>query len=207
MNSTNTTTLERIDQILRSLDRELWVLTSAADGVRGGLTATSVQAVHIDRRAPVLLVSMGREHFTRQLVEASGEFVAHLLRPDQSQLGWNFAHDSGRARDKLAGLETALTASGLPRLVECHAWFECRVFARLDAGPRVYFWSDIADGGQCDQGPVLMAHAFFGQLSPTQREQLGGLLEQDVQLERPRTAAWRAALPPWLRPGSTDLHP
>jgi hypothetical protein len=31
-------------------------------------------------------------------------------------------------------------------LTDCLAWFDCRVFARYDAGDRLYFWGDIVAG-------------------------------------------------------------
>jgi flavin reductase (DIM6/NTAB) family NADH-FMN oxidoreductase RutF len=114
------------DAALRLLDREIWIVTSAADSgplapraemsSRGGLVATSVSPASIDRERPVLLAGIAPIHFTAELIDASQAFTAHLLREDQSSLAWDYARDSGRNRDKLTGLcllETRRVSEGL----------------------------------------------------------------------------------------------
>src|SRR6476620_897039 len=96
--------LVQIDAALRLLDREIWIITAADGDRRGGLVATWVMPASIDPQRPALLAAIGANHFTADLVLASRAFAAHLLRPDQVELAWNFARDSGRSRDKLAGL-------------------------------------------------------------------------------------------------------
>src|SRR6478609_10965789 len=97
--------LTQIDTALRLIDRELWIITAASGGRRGGLLATWVSAASIDPERPILLAGIGPNHFTAELVQSSRAFAAHLLRPDQIELAWNFANGSGRDRDKFAGLE------------------------------------------------------------------------------------------------------
>jgi flavin reductase (DIM6/NTAB) family NADH-FMN oxidoreductase RutF len=102
------------DAALRLLDREIWIVTSAAYSgplapraemsSRGGLVATSVSPASIDRERPVLLAGIAPIHFTAELIDASQAFTAHLLREDQWPLAWDFARDSGRNRDKLTDL-------------------------------------------------------------------------------------------------------
>src|SRR6478752_7569707 len=97
--------LDEIDAALRLIARDLWIVTAHDGPRRGGLVATWVSAASIDRERPVLLAGLGPNHFTTELVQASRSFAAHLLRPDQTELAWNFARDSGRNRDKLAGIK------------------------------------------------------------------------------------------------------
>lgn len=186
--------LDQIDAVLRLIDREVWIVTSAAAGKRGGLTATWVSAASIDRRQPVLLAGIAPNHFTAELIEQSHAFVAHLLRPDQSRLAWDFAKDSGRERDKLAGVEIAQAASGAPLLSDCLAWLDCRVFARYDAGDRLFYWADVAAAGQVSSGMPLREQAFFGSLSAAEKEALIRGRNTDVELLRPLSKTWRGAL-------------
>src|SRR5262245_5765886 len=109
-----TSNLDQIDAALRHLDRELWVVTSASGARRGGLLATWVSIASIDRQRPVLVAGLSANHFTTELVQASSSFAAHLLRPEQIDLAWNFARDSGRSRDKFAGLEVQSNETGSP---------------------------------------------------------------------------------------------
>src|SRR2546429_1095460 len=90
---------------LRLIDREMWIVTAASGERRGGLVATWVSAASIDRERPVLLAGLAPNHFTTELVQTSRAFAAHLLRPQQTDLAWNFGRDSGRDRNKFAGLQ------------------------------------------------------------------------------------------------------
>src|SRR3954470_7405568 len=112
----------QIDTALRLVDRELWIITAADKNRRGGLLATWVSAASIDAERPVLLAGIGPNHFTAELVQASRAFAAHLLRPDQIELAWNFAHGSGRDRDKLAELEIERHETDSPILTNCLVW-------------------------------------------------------------------------------------
>src|SRR5262245_18737322 len=141
-----------IDSALRLLDREVWVITASNEQRRRGLLATWIAPASIERQRPVLLAALGANHFTTELVEASKAFAAHLVRPDQTQLAWNFARDSGRSRDKLAGLAVERRATGSPVLTDCLSWFDCRVFGRYEAGDRSFYWADVIAGSGPDPG-------------------------------------------------------
>src|SRR5437762_2455982 len=82
------------------LTREVWILTAAHEGRRSGLAATWVSPASLDPAKPMLLAALSLNHFTAELVRGSRTFAAHLLRPNQVEVAWNFARDSGRERDK-----------------------------------------------------------------------------------------------------------
>jgi len=187
------TDLAQIDAALRLLDREIWIITAADGDRRGGLVATWVSSASIDRQRPMLLAGIGPNHFTAELVQASRVFGAHLLRTDQTQLAWNFARDSGRSRDKLAGLAVERPQSGSPILADCLAWFDCRVFARYDAGDRLFFWADIVAGGFCSPiaAAPLREQQFLQSLTKEQRQQLIDQRDADAAFYRPLHEKWR----------------
>jgi flavin reductase (DIM6/NTAB) family NADH-FMN oxidoreductase RutF len=191
--------LLRIDADLRLIDREVWVVTSTHDGRRGGLVATWVSAASIDRQRPVLLAGIAPNHFTAELVQGSRAFAAHLLRPEQVELAWNFASGSGRTRDKLEGLASVLGQTGVPLLVDCFAHFECRVFARLDAGDRLFFWGDVISSERRTKSgstvEVLREQAFIRALTDEQRQASTADREADARQNRPRSDRWRATNP------------
>ncbi len=193
--------LDQIHSVLGLVDREIWIVTAAAGGRRGGLVATWVAAASIDRERPVLLAAIAPTHFTAELIDSSQAFAAHLLREDQSQVAWNFARDSGRDRDKLAGLcgmETRRvsegvnpSSTGLPVLTDCLAWFTCRVIGRYDAGDRLYYWADITAGAQLAPGPPMRQQSLLHSLTPAQLAQLDARQLADAETLRPRHEAWR----------------
>jgi len=199
-----TTDLAQIEATLRLIDREVWIITAADDGRAGGLVATWVSAASIDRERPALLAGFGPNHFTTELVQASRAFGAHLLRREQIELAWNFARDSGRDRDKLHGLKVKRRHTGSPILVECLAWFDCRVFARYDAGDRLFFWADIVGGSHrepigskdsTEENGPLREHDFFRGLSDEQRQILVRARDADAAYYRPLNEKWRLAKP------------
>jgi flavin reductase (DIM6/NTAB) family NADH-FMN oxidoreductase RutF len=185
--------LDHIDAVLRLIDREVWVVTVADGNRRGGLTATWVQAASIDRQRPVLLAAIAPNHFTAELIAASGSFAAHLLGSDQAGVAWNFADGSSRNRDKLAGLETMLGETGSPILTDCRAWCDCRVFARYDAGDRLFFWADVVAAGQSGSGPPLREQEFIKDLTDSQRQSLLASRDSDVMIQLPGHELWRQA--------------
>lgn len=200
--------LPQIDAALRLIDRELWVVTAAHGDNRGGLLATWVSAASIDPERPVLLAGIGPNHFTAELVRNSGAFAAHLLRPDQIELAWNFANDSGRDRDKFAGLAARTSETGSPLLTDCLAYFDCRVIREYNAGDRLFFWADI-DNAHCRHHagrdetvtPSVMPtrplreHEFFSRLSPDQRQKLLANRSSDIALNRALHEKWRTENP------------
>jgi flavin reductase (DIM6/NTAB) family NADH-FMN oxidoreductase RutF len=189
--------LAEIDAALRLIDRELWIITAADGDRRGGLVATWVSAASIDRDRPVLLAGIGPNHFTAELVQASKAFAAHLLRPDQIDLAWNFANGSGKSRDKLAGLGVEIHETGSPILSDCLAWFDCRVFARYDAGDRLFLWADVVGGSLRGHEAVdaLREQDFIERLTAQQRQTLVADRTNDAALNRPNHEKWRLKNP------------
>jgi flavin reductase (DIM6/NTAB) family NADH-FMN oxidoreductase RutF len=180
-----------IDAVLRIVDREVWIVTATDGKCRGGLLATWVSSASIDPDRPALLAGIAPNHFTAELVQASGAFAAHLLRPDQVELAWRFASGSGRDRDKLAGFELKGSATGSPILANCLAWCDCRVFARYDAGDRLFFWADVIAAEQLGAGAALRERALFAGLTTEQRQTLLADRDTDSALQRPLHEAWR----------------
>src|SRR5687767_1012894 len=161
-----------IDSVLRLVNREIWIVTAAADGRQGGLCATWVSVASIDPDRPVLVAGLAPNHFTTELVQSSGSFGLHLLRPDQTSQALNFAIGSGRDRDKFAGLATHPGSTGAPLLDDCLAWLECRVFSRYDTGDRWYFWADAVAGQKQTDSQPLREHGLIAAASDEQRQLL-----------------------------------
>jgi flavin reductase (DIM6/NTAB) family NADH-FMN oxidoreductase RutF len=193
-----------IDAALRLVDREVWIITATAGLRRGGLLATWVSVASIDPDQPVLLAGIGPNHFTAALVQSSQAFAAHLLRPDQIELAWNFANGSGHGRDKCAGLELQAHETGSPVLADCLAWFDCRVFANYNAGDRLFFWADVCSTGRPLRTSApseqlshpLREHQFFQSLTTVQRQTLLADRNSDITLNRPLHDQWRQSFNP-----------
>ncbi|HTN76401.1 MAG TPA: flavin reductase family protein [Pirellulaceae bacterium] len=196
--------LESIDAALRLVNRELWIVTATHGASRGGLVATWVSSVSIDREHPVMLIGLAPQHFTRELVEQSGCLGLHLIATDQLASAFDFAIGSGRDRDKLQGLETFTAVTGAPLLKECVAWFDCRVFARLVTGDRVFFWADIVAGETIRAIAPAREHDLFAGATAEQKQKLIADRAASVAVQRPAQAAWCRNLPAHFKLSASD---
>ncbi|REJ96587.1 MAG: flavin reductase [Planctomycetota bacterium] len=186
--------LQRIDDVLRLVDREVWIITAADGERRGGLLATWVSQSSLDTQTPVLTIALAPNHFTTELVLASGAFAAHLVAEDHIGLAWPFALGSGRDRDKLAELDFSPGETGSPRLANALAWLDCRVIARYETGDRIFFWADIVDGDQAAAGDPVRVSTMMASADDQQRAALRADLERDIELQRPLADRWRESL-------------
>jgi flavin reductase (DIM6/NTAB) family NADH-FMN oxidoreductase RutF len=125
------------------LDREIWLVTAQAGQRRSGLIATSVSATSHVSELPRMLVGINHQHYTHDLVEASGALALHLLSEQNLEWVWRFGLQSGRDRDKFAGLTVQSAVTGSPILEGAVGWLDCRVEARLETGDRTFFLVEV----------------------------------------------------------------
>ena len=178
-------------KLFARLDRELWLITSAHAGHRGGLIATFVSQASIVPELPRLLIGLAKQHHTCQLIEASSVFVAHLLGEQHLDWVYRFGLQTGRNADKLAGLTLRPGVGGVPVLTDALGWLECRVEAKLDSGDRTLFLAEVVDGTLTDQEPLLTMQRFL-QLAPADKlQQLKAALLRDAAVDAAAITAWR----------------
>ncbi|MDZ4819044.1 MAG: flavin reductase family protein [Planctomycetota bacterium] len=186
--------IDAVGDIWRMIDRTIWIVT-ASDGTRhGGLVATCVVQSSNQLAQPGVLVGLTPMHFTCDLVLSAGAYGLHLLRPDQAALAWNFCLDSGRERDKLAGLAVTEQSTGSPILNDCLAWMDCRVLTRYTAGDRVYFFSEVVAAQKVSEYPPLSVKQLTGGATAEQLQALQAGLEADIAAMEQARCVWRAGL-------------
>jgi flavin reductase (DIM6/NTAB) family NADH-FMN oxidoreductase RutF len=172
-------------------DPALWLVTAAAPAGRGGLIATFVTPGSIVPEMPRVLVGLARQHLTWSLVEAAGAFALHLLAEEQVEWVWRFGLESGRDRDKLAGLPLRAGVTGAPVLTEAPAYLDCRVEARWDTGDRTVYLAEVVDGAVVRPVPVLTLKRAV-QRAPAERlRQLKEGLERDAAVDAEAIRQWR----------------
>ena len=119
-----------LDRAYRLLNHGPVTLVSSAHAGRDDVMAAA-WAMPLDFMPPKVVLVIDRSTFTRELVEASGEFVLNI--PSSAQAAGVLAAGSGSGReqaDKIGacGFERlAATQVGAPRIAGCLAWLECRV--------------------------------------------------------------------------------
>ncbi len=192
--------IDRIEQVFGIIDREIWIVTAATGDRRGGLVATWVSQASIDREHPVVLVGIAPNHFTAELIDASGAFGLHLITEAQIHHAWNFAIGSGRDRDKFAGIEMSAAESFSPILRDCLAWLDCRVFAVQRTGDRNFYWADVVAGESVSSGSPLTESRLIQLATDEQKQLLRAGRDADIAIQRPQQLAWRTNLPSSLQP-------
>lgn len=116
----------------RLLNHGPTVLVSAAHGGRRNVMAAA-WAMTLDFTPPKVAVVLDKSTFTRELVEASGEFVLSVPCRDQADLTQTVGNTGGRDLldpDKIARWRIATLAAErvmAPLIDGCVAWLECRV--------------------------------------------------------------------------------
>jgi flavin reductase (DIM6/NTAB) family NADH-FMN oxidoreductase RutF len=175
------------------LDREVWLVTARADPRRGGLIATAVCQASSVPELPRVLVALGNQHHTRELVEASGAFALHLLAEENLDLVWQFGLSSGRDGDKFGALATKTAVTGSPLLEGTIGWLDCRVEARQDVGDRTLYVAEIVEGRVTKFAPPLTTRRLM-ELAPMSRlTQLQSSRHHQGYTEAEALRSWREA--------------
>jgi flavin reductase (DIM6/NTAB) family NADH-FMN oxidoreductase RutF len=104
------------------------VVTAQHEGKRGGLAVAWATQVATDR----VLVCVGSQSTTRELILASGAFAVNVLAKDQLKLARHFGSGHSAQVDKFAGIPYHLAETGSPLLNECAAALDCRVDRMLE---------------------------------------------------------------------------
>lgn len=201
---------ERIANVFARIDRELWIVTAADPPAgqtedrsvsgggaarRSGLIATFVAQASIVPELPRVLVGLAKQHFTWELVEASGAFALHLIRPEQLDWVWRFGLQSGRDGDKFDGLNVRIGSTGSPLLTDAPAWLECRVEDCLDTGDRTVYLAEVVDGALVADGAVLTMQRLLEQAPPEKLKELKEQLVTDSRADFEAIRAWRTRRP------------
>jgi flavin reductase (DIM6/NTAB) family NADH-FMN oxidoreductase RutF len=180
-----------VAQILDRMNRELWLLTSAAGEHRGGLIATFVCNASIVPELPRVLVGLAKQHFTWQLVDSSGAFALHLLGEEHLDWVWRFGLQSGRDLDKFAGLNLQTGQTGSPLLRDALGWLECRVEGAMDIGDRTVYLAEVVAGQFPNPKPVLTMSR-LRELAPHDKLiQLRAALQRDAVVDAQAIRQWR----------------
>jgi flavin reductase (DIM6/NTAB) family NADH-FMN oxidoreductase RutF len=104
------------------------LITTAAAGRRNVMAASWVMPLDFD--PPKIVAVIDRNSYTRQLIDATGEFAINIPCRAQADLVLRAGSSSGRDTDKLAALGLAWRPAmsiGVPLIDGCAGWLECRV--------------------------------------------------------------------------------
>jgi flavin reductase (DIM6/NTAB) family NADH-FMN oxidoreductase RutF len=186
---------QEIADLFATLEHQVWLITAAAGGQRGGLIATFVTSASIVPELPRVLVGVARQHFTWQLIEQAGSFAVHLLADEHLPWVWRFGLQSGRHRDKFEGLSIRAGTTGSPILTDAAAWLEARVENKLDSGDRSIYLAEVVDGRwQARTAPLTLQHIL--QAAPADMlQKMKDQMAHDRAVDATAIQAWRQQRP------------
>lgn len=115
---------------LRLINHGPTVLVASAHGAQRDVMAAAWN-MPLDFSPPKVAVVIDKNTFTRQLVEASGEFVLAVPCAAQIEMVVGVGNSSGRDIDKFAQWQLASAPASqvtAPLIEGCLAWLECRLY-------------------------------------------------------------------------------
>ncbi len=104
------------------------VVCAAHDGRRAGLAVAWATQVGVDH----VLICVGAQSATRELIVASQAFGLSVLARDQVEIARSFGRQSSRTVDKLALVPHHTAQTGSPLLDDCVLALDCRVVQIYD---------------------------------------------------------------------------
>jgi flavin reductase (DIM6/NTAB) family NADH-FMN oxidoreductase RutF len=118
------------------------VIASGPDGAVAGMTINSFASVSLD--PPLVLWSMRSDTASAQVFRDAAGFTVSILGAGHEAVARRCARTDG---EKLDGLELAYAPSGVPRLDDAMAWFDCATWAVYPGGDHDIFVGHVRDFG------------------------------------------------------------
>ena len=106
------------------------IVAAQHEGKKRGLSVAWATQVATDR----ILICVGKQSATRDLILESKAFGLSVLRADQFEVSRRFGTKSSRDVDKFEGIAHHTAKTGSPLLDDCGAAFDCVVEAVHDQG-------------------------------------------------------------------------
>jgi len=137
------------------------IVTTDGNHGRYGLTVSSMTSVSAD--PPMLLICINRHSVAHDAIVANRRFAINVLAAHHQDVAAAFAGSTtlGPAYDFESGV-WSVTASGLPRLVDPAAIFECELESSMHAGTHSIFLGRVAHAQSRDIAPLAYSNREYG---------------------------------------------
>ena len=145
-------------RVLWKMPSGLYVIGSTDKGDRrNGMTANFVSQLSFDPKW--VGVSVEREAFTHELIDAGGCFAISLIDQEDRAIVRKFTKpvEVDLAAKTLNGFEYLERSTGAPILAQAVAFIDCEVRERLSTGDHTLFAGEVVDAGflKDEETPVL----------------------------------------------------
>ena len=147
------------------------IVTSVADGRRGGMTVSSFTSVSLD--PPTVLVCLNKTTFTHELVQKSNIFAISLLGTGQDEISNRFAGFDPAIVDhdqRFEGVDVATGLTGADFIVGAIGWLDCRVIATHEAATHTVFFGEVIYAqAQVDRPPLVYYNRNYQLMTPVEQ--------------------------------------
>ena len=111
---------------------------------------------------PLVMLGVRRDSGSNQMLRAGRVFAVSVLGRSQQETAKHFLKPdrvfTRDGRDKLDDYDLQFAQTGAPILVECAAWFECRVREILDIGDHSIVVGEVVEAGvESDEEPLRLS--------------------------------------------------
>lgn len=145
--------MKTFDAALRLLPAPVTVVGIRCGHELGGLTAAWVTRVSLE--PPLLLVAIGHERRSWEMLADAPEFTVSVLRENQVAIARLFGLHSRREVDKWARTAHTLLGDGVPVVADCAAQYLCRLTQRFTTGDHDCLVGEIITAVTVAGGPAL----------------------------------------------------
>ncbi|MDO9423265.1 MAG: flavin reductase family protein [Methylobacter sp.] len=143
--------IEHAEALLKQISHGVYVIGVGVGERQNAFTAAWVMQVSFD---PLLLaISINPEHYSYQLMQASGVCTVNVLGQHQYSIAEHFGRS---AQDKMAGFQWKTAETGAPVLSESLAFFDCQVSHYADAGDHKIAVCKVVAAAALNQGRSLL---------------------------------------------------
>ena len=132
-----------IQDILERIVNGVAVVTSKRKNDINGLSVAWMTQVSYS--PPLVMVCVGKEKYTHELIDDSGVFAINILSERQRDVAKLFGRQSGRTSNKFNDIDYDLKKSGAPILKDCLAYVDCTVHKSIDVGDTTLFVGEILE--------------------------------------------------------------
>ena len=143
------------------------ILTSHHNGLRVGITASSLSSVSLE--PPRVLICVAKRLYTHTVIIESKVFAVNILSAAQQEWGMRFAGRVSEGEDRFAGIDYFTAETGSPLLPDVLGWLDCRLSAAYDGGDHSIFVGDVVAANAVASGePILYYNRQWRQFSPVE---------------------------------------
>lgn len=136
------------------------VVTALLDDRRYGMTASSFSSVSLD--PPLILVCVGKEAYSHQILLDAGHFGVNILSAAQADLGRRFSAKTIDYEDRFTDLTVVTGTTGSPMLPDVVAWLDCRTVQHVEAGDHTIFIGEVLESQVNGGAPLLYMNRKWG---------------------------------------------